>query len=112
MPASLNAFQFITGTVSYVLLGALIYYLLVTKPLIEKENKQQKFIGGLKRGDDVMTSGGLLGKVQQVLPDHVVIEIAAGTKVKVHLKHVEVVPGSSTAAVIESDDQKGKQKKA
>lgn len=91
MPKEMSAFEFILGTVFYVLMGAFVYYLLVTKPSIEKENKQQKFLSGLKRGDEVRTSGGIFGKVLQVAADHILLEISQGVKIKIHPLHVHPV---------------------
>lgn len=79
----------------------LIFWTMVIRPQETKTKKHKEFIEGLKRGDAVVTSGGLYGKVAGVESDGVMIEIAPNVKVKVqqsHLSAVEAEAGKSKAA--------------
>ena len=61
-----------------------IMYFLVIRPQQQRLKAHQALIAGVKRGDVVVTSGGIIGKVIKVLEnDEVQIEIAEDVRVKV-----------------------------
>lgn len=69
--------------VPLVLIFAIMYFLLI-RPQQKKAKEHQKMVSALRRGDQVITQGGMIGKVTKVNPDNVVeVEIAEGVKVKV-----------------------------
>ena len=61
----------------------LVFYFLVIAPANKQRKKQQEMISALKKGDRVLTTGGIYGTVQGVEPDNVYLKIAENTKVKV-----------------------------
>lgn len=79
----------------------LIFYFMVIRPQ-EAKNKQRKtLLESLKRGDSVVTSGGLVGKVAGVEKEYVMLEIAPNVKIKVlqsHIARFEVDPQKAQAA--------------
>lgn len=61
-----------------------IFYLLVFRPQQQKIKQHQALIDAVKRGDTVVTAGGIIGKVVRVGTDNEVrIEIAEGVQVRV-----------------------------
>lgn len=61
----------------------LIFYFLVMRPQQRRAQDQKKFRDSLKKGDSVLTTGGILGTIEG-LTDHVVtLQIANGVKIKV-----------------------------
>lgn len=61
-----------------------IMYFLLIRPQQKKQKEHRGMIAALRRGDQVVTGGGILGKVVKVGDDGVVeVEIAEGVKVKV-----------------------------
>lgn len=61
-----------------------IFYFLLIRPQQKKAKEHQEMVSAVRRGDVVITAGGLIGKVSKVLDDREVqIEIAEGVKVKV-----------------------------
>jgi preprotein translocase subunit YajC len=61
-----------------------IFYLMVFRPQQKKVKEHQALIEGVKRGDTVVTAGGIIGKVARVGTDNEVrIEIAEGVQVRV-----------------------------
>jgi preprotein translocase subunit YajC len=66
----------------------LIFYFMVIKPQESKVKKHKTLLESLKRGDSVVTSGGIIGKVTAVEKDCVVLEIAQNVKIKVEQAHV------------------------
>jgi preprotein translocase subunit YajC len=64
-----------------------IMYFLLIRPQQKKAKQMRAMVDALRRGDQVLTQGGILGKVTKVNDDGILeVEIAEGVKVKV-LKH-------------------------
>ena len=69
-----------------VLIFAIMYFLLI-RPQQKKMKDLKAMVEALRRGDQVLTAGGIVGKVTKVGEDGMVeVEIAEGVRVKV-LKH-------------------------
>ena len=65
-----------------VLIFAIMYFLLI-RPQQKKMKDLKAMVDGLRRGDQVLTQGGIIGKVTKVGDDGVLeVEIAEGVKVK------------------------------
>jgi preprotein translocase subunit YajC len=63
-----------------------IMYFLILRPQQQRVKRHQEMVKALRRGDTVVTSGGLVGKVTKVVDDdHIEIEISDGVKVR-HLR--------------------------
>ena len=59
-----------------------IFWFLIIRPQMKRQKEHQEKIGGLKKGDRVVTAGGLIGKIVAVRDDEVELELAQGVKVK------------------------------
>lgn len=68
--------------IGQMLLLFVIFYFLMIRPQQKKAKAHRDKIEAVKRGDQVVTGGGLVGKVTKVEDAHVEIEIATGVKVK------------------------------
>jgi len=60
-----------------------VFYFLLIRPQQKKAKQQKQFIENLKKGDEVVTSGGLYGKITGLTDTTVTIEIAEKVRVKV-----------------------------
>jgi preprotein translocase subunit YajC len=61
----------------------LIMYFLVLRPQQKRAKEHQEMVKNLRRGDTIVTSGGLVGKVTKVVDDeHVEVEISDGVRVR------------------------------
>ncbi|NCQ23659.1 MAG: preprotein translocase subunit YajC [Rhodobacteraceae bacterium CG17_big_fil_post_rev_8_21_14_2_50_63_15] len=66
-----------------ILIFAIMYFLLI-RPQQKKLKDHKAMIGALRRGDQVVTQGGLIGKVAKVKDDNEIeVELAEGVKVRV-----------------------------
>ncbi len=65
------------------LLIFLIFYMLMIRPQSKRLKEHQATIAAVKKGDDVITGGGIRGRVIKVTDDEVEVEIAPGTRVKI-----------------------------
>ena len=59
-----------------------IFWFLIIRPQMRRQKEHQAKVNGLKKGDQVLTGGGLVGKVLRVDEHYADIEIATGVKVK------------------------------
>ena len=69
--------------VPLILIFAIMYFLLI-RPQQKKVKEHQAMVEALRRGDQVVTQGGMIGKVTKVKEDNEIeLEIADGVKVRV-----------------------------
>jgi len=59
-----------------------IFWFLIIRPQMKRQKEHQARIAAIKKGDQVVTAGGLLGKVVRVDDDYAELEIAQGVRVK------------------------------
>lgn len=72
-----------TSFIPLILIFAIMYFLLI-RPQQKKVKEHQAMVAALRRGDQVVTQGGLIGKVTKVKDDgELEVEIATGVKVRV-----------------------------
>ena len=72
-----------TNFVPLILIFAIMYFLLI-RPQQQKVKEHKKMVDSLRRGDQIVTAGGLIGKVAKVKDDaEVEVELADGVKVRV-----------------------------
>jgi len=60
-----------------------VFWFLLIRPQQKRMKDQQAQIAAVKKGDTVTTAGGIVGKVIRVEDDHVEVEIAPNTKVRI-----------------------------
>ena len=75
----------------------LVFYFLVIAPANKQKRKTQEMLNSLKKGDRVVTSGGIYGTVQGVEPDVIYLKIAENVKVKVARSAITGVLTGETA---------------
>ena len=59
----------------------LIFYFLLIRPQQKKQKEHKVLLDSIKRGDEILSSGGILGKVIKVDNDKLTVEIAKGVNV-------------------------------
>ncbi len=77
----------------------LIFWFLIIRPQMKRQKEHQAKISSVKKNDQVVTAGGIVGKVLRVDDDYVDVEIAQGVKVKVVKSTLgDIVPPGGKAA--------------
>ena len=61
----------------------LIFYLLIWRPQSKRAKEHKALMAGLNKGDEVVTSGGMAGRITRVADDFIVVEIADNVEVKI-----------------------------
>ena len=65
-----------------------IFYFVIYRPQKQQREKHQALISQLKKGDKVMTSGGIWGTVTNVGKETVTLQVAENAKIKVARDHI------------------------
>lgn len=85
-----------------------IIYLLILRPQQKRIKEHQAMVAGIRRGDTVVTSGGILGKVTKVVDDNVLeVEIADNTRVRVLRNTISEVRSKTEPASKAADNDTG-----
>ena len=74
------------GIMSFLPLVAIVvvFYFFMIRPQMKKAKEQKKYIEALKKGDKILTIGGIYGKIVEVKEDGTMImEVEDGTKMKI-----------------------------
>ncbi|GAA4830606.1 preprotein translocase subunit YajC [Algivirga pacifica] len=68
----------------FVVIGGmiLVFYFFMIRPQQAKQKKQKEFVEGLKKGDKVVTVGGMHGTIVAVDGNTVVLDVDKGTKIR------------------------------
>lgn len=88
----------LTGMLPMLVIVYFIFYFLLIRPRAAEERAQKKLFEGLKKGDPVVTSFGLYGRVGAIDDKTVTLEIAPSVKVRVERKTVVRREDSQSAA--------------
>ena len=73
-----------------VVLFGLMYFMMI-RPQMKRQKEHRALVSGLAKGDEVVTNGGIAGRVDEVGETFLTVEIAANVKVKVQKGAVQQV---------------------
>ena len=88
-----SAFQSMAGIFPLVLIFVVFYFLLI-RPQQKKAKEHKAMLGKLEKGDMIVTSGGICGRITGVAEDSVTVEIADNVKVKVIKEYILIKKGT------------------
>src|SRR5450830_229787 len=72
----------LTSFLPIILMFVVLYFLMI-RPQMKRQKEQKAMMDALGKGDEVVTSGGLLGKVVKVADAYVTVEVSEGNEVVV-----------------------------
>lgn len=86
------------GFMSFLPMIALfvIFYLLLIRPQQKRQKEHKNMVTNLAKGDEVVTMGGLLGKITDTDDNFITLQIAANTEVKVQRMSVQAMMPKGT----------------
>ena len=83
------------GMLPLVLMFVVLYFVMI-RPQMKRQKEHKAMIEALAKGDEVVTSGGLLGKVAKMDDNFLSLEVASGVEIKVQRSAViQVLPKGS-----------------
>ena len=81
-----------------LLMFAVLYFVMI-RPQMKKQKEHRAMIDALAKGDEVVTAGGLLGKVSKLGDSHIGLELATGVEVQLQRSAVvQVLPKGTLKA--------------
>ena len=90
------------GFLLIIVAFAFLYFVLI-RPQKKRQLAARQLLDSVEVGDEVVTAGGIYGRVTELHDDHVLVEIAPQTTVKVARRAIGgVVPPADEAAELES----------
>ncbi len=75
------------------LLIIVVFYFLILRPQQKRQKERQKLLEGVKKGDKVITSGGIHGTVEGLEDDSILVKIADNVKVKMDKSAIGTIVG-------------------
>ena len=77
-----------------ILIFAIMYFLMI-RPQQKRARQHRDMVAALKKGDQIVTQGGILGRVVTVRDDEVEVEIAQGVRIRIVRSSVAQVLGKT-----------------
>jgi preprotein translocase subunit YajC len=83
-----------------IILMFVVLYFLMIRPQMKRQKEQKSMMDALAKNDEVVTAGGILGKVTKVADAYVTLEISSGTEIVVQKSAVTMLlPKGSIKAI-------------
>ena len=79
----------IMGFLPIILMFVLLYFLMI-RPQMKRAKEQKAMIEALQKGDEVVTAGGIVGRITKLTDQYVTVEVAPNTEVVVQRSAVQV----------------------
>ena len=68
-----------------------VLYFLMIRPQMKRAKEQKAMIEALQKGDEVVSAGGVLGKISKINENYVTLEIAQGVDIQMQRSAIQVV---------------------
>src|ERR1700683_1063935 len=95
--------QLLTGPGPIMAMVVAVMYFLVFRPQNKKAQEQAKMLSALKRNDEVVTNGGMIGRIQDVGDKVITLEIAPNVRVRIERSQIASI--SSYKSTAKKDDK-------
>jgi len=83
-PGSAELMSFLPLVIIFVL-----FFFMIIRPQMKAAKEQKAMIEALQKGDEVVTSGGIVGKISKVTDAFVIIEVNAGNEITVQKQAIQ-----------------------
>lgn len=84
-----------TQMIIFIVLIIVVFYFFMIRPQQKKQKQMQDFRESLKRGDQIVTIGGIHGKIVDIQENTFTIEVEDGVKIKIDKAAVAVDPNQA-----------------
>ncbi len=79
--------SFIETAIPFIIMIGVFYFLII-RPQAKRQRESQNFLSQLKRGDEVVTTSGILGRIEGLTEGFATLEIADGVRIKILRSHI------------------------
>lgn len=80
----------LTGFLPIIVMFAVLYFVMI-RPQMKRQKEQKQLIDALGKGDEVITAGGVLGRVIKVTDAYVTLEISTGNEMVIQKSSVTML---------------------
>ncbi|MDA0275230.1 MAG: preprotein translocase subunit YajC [Proteobacteria bacterium] len=77
------------GFLPIILMFVLLWFLMI-RPQMKRQKEHKSMVDTLQKGDEVVTAGGVVGRITKVADSYVTLEIATGTEIVVQRSAVQL----------------------
>ncbi len=93
-----------TGLINFLFLGGfvLIFYFLLIRPQNKRRKEHQSLVGGLAKGDEVVTSAGIVGQINKVEDDFVKVQVADNVELRIQKSAIGATLPNGTIKSLDS----------
>ena len=96
--AAESPFGSIGGMLPLVLMFVVLYFVMI-RPQMKRQKEAKAMIEALAKGDEIVTTGGMLGKISKIGETYMTVEIASGVEIQVQRGAVvQVLPKGTVGA--------------
>ena len=88
------------GLLPIVLMFVLLYFLMI-RPQMKRAKEAKAMVEALQKGDEVITAGGVLGRITKLSDGYISLEIAPNTEIAVQRSAIQVVLPKGTIKSIQ-----------
>ena len=90
----------IIGFLPIILMFVLLYFLMI-RPQMKRAKETKAMIEALQKGDEVITTGGVLGRITRITDAYIGLEIAPNTEINVQKASVQVLLPKGTLKTLQ-----------
>lgn len=75
-----------------------IFYFFIIRPQSKRQKQHVEFLTNMKRGDEVITNGGIFGRIEGITETFITLEVSDGVKIRILKTQVSAPAKDTTAA--------------
>jgi len=93
-----------SGMAQILLLAAfaLIFYFIIIRPQGKRAKEHQQLVSGVEKGDEIITTGGILGKITRVTDSFFIVKVAEGVEISIQKQAVATIVPKETLKTVSS----------
>ncbi len=88
------------GLLPIVLMFVLLYFLMI-RPQMKRSKEARAMVESLQKGDEVITAGGILGKISKMSDAYITLEIAPNTEISIQKAAVQTLLPKGTLKTLQ-----------
>lgn len=99
-PAAGSGFfdQMLANPILPLVMVVAVFYFIIIRPQSQRQSQHQKMVKGLKKNDEVVTNGGLIGRVAELGESLVTLEIAPNVRVRIERTEIKAMSNYGKAS--------------
>ncbi len=100
-----SAFSMIMGPIPMLVIMGAVFYFLLIRPQQKKNKEMKNMLENLRKGDEVVTRGGIYGRITGLSENQVIVEVAPQVRIKIHRPSISHVLAANSEVNVNHPDQ-------